>query len=61
MDVIRTFTLTPQADLTHFCVEEDFTGFVARLAHGPPHDVRQELDDFVNAVKYRAELLDQVL
>ena len=57
----RTFILTPQEGLTRFRVTDEFRGPLVRLADGTVPDAGQGLNDYVDAVKKRAELLDRTI
>jgi hypothetical protein len=56
---IRTFTLSPQAGLTHLTVKEEISGPLVTLLGNTCPDTAQSLNDYVSAVSKRAELLDR--
>lgn len=56
---IRTFTLSPQAGLTHLTVKEEVSGPPATLLGNTRPGTAQTLNDYVSAVSKRAELLDR--
>lgn len=58
---IRTFTLSPRTGLTHLTVKEEVSGPLVRLLGSARSDTAQTLNDYVNAVRRRAELLDRSL
>lgn len=55
---VRTFTLEAQGSMTHLRVTEEFTGPLRGLLRKGTPDLQQDLVDYVNAVKKRAEILD---
>lgn len=57
---VRTFTLSPQAGRTHLMVKEQVSGPLAGLAGNTRPDTAHTLNDYVNAIMNRAELLDRV-
>ena len=57
---IRTFTLSPDAGRTRLTVKEEVSGPLAVLVRNTSQDPTQFLDDFVQAVTSRAELLERV-
>ena len=57
----RTFTLTPQEGLTRFRVRDEFRGPLIWFTDGTVPDAGQGLNDYVDAVKKRAELLDRAI
>lgn len=52
--IIRTFDLVPQADGTHLTVTDASSGPLGRWY---PPATAEDLDNFVDAVRHRAELL----
>lgn len=56
---VRTFTLSPQAGLTHLTVKEEVSGPMVALLGNTGPDAARTLDDYVRAVRKRAELLDR--
>lgn len=56
---IRTFTLSPHAGLTRLRVTEELSGPLRGLHGYPDPDTDKPLNDFVSAVRTRAELLDK--
>lgn len=58
---VRTFTLSAQAGLTHLTVTEEVRGPLAGLLRSSPPATAQTLNDYVHAVRNRAELLDRAL
>lgn len=57
---IRTFTLSPEAGLTHLTAKEEVSGPLAAVLRNAGQDTAQFLNDYVRAVAKRAELLDRV-
>lgn len=55
----RTFTLSPQAGLTHLTIKEEVSGPLMKLLGNTSPDTAQTLNDYVGAVTKRAELLDR--
>ncbi|GGH91293.1 SRPBCC family protein [Arthrobacter liuii] len=55
--VVRTFTLTDYSGVTYLAVKEKVTGPLRRLVHKSGPDASEALADFVEAVRFRAELL----
>lgn len=56
---IRTFTLSPQAGLTHLAVKEEVSGPMTPLLGNTGPDAIRTLNDYVHAVTKRAEMLDR--
>lgn len=57
---VRTFTLSPQAGRTRLVVKEQVSGPLAGLPGNTRPDTAHTLNEYVNAVMNRAELLDRV-
>ena len=56
---VRTFTLSPQAGLTHLTVKEEVSGPMTALLGNTGPDAARSLNDYVHAVSKRAEMLDR--
>ncbi|SDL90586.1 hypothetical protein SAMN04487913_11744 [Arthrobacter sp. ok362] len=54
---VGTFTLDHQGGMTHLRVKEEVRGPLRGLLWKATPDTRQDLIDYVNAVKKRAEIL----
>ena len=57
---VRTFTLSPRAGRTHLVVKEQVSRPLAGLPGNTRPDTAHALNEYVNAVMNRAELLDRV-
>jgi len=57
-DLIRTFTLTPEAAKTRLAVTEDHRGLLLPFSEHADDD--PHLDRFTEAVRVRSEILDRV-
>ena len=55
---VRTFVLTPRAGMTLLLVRDDVKGPLRGVIGSPFGTTKQDLEEFVSAVKNRAELLD---
>ena len=53
---IRTFTLSNREESTHLRVSEDNTGPLAGFLATPAHDRQRSVNEYLQAVKARAEL-----
>ncbi len=56
---VRTFTLSPQAGLTQLTVKEEVSGPMTALLGNTGPDAARTLNDYVHAVRLRAEMLDR--
>lgn len=56
---VRTFTLSPQAAMTHLRVTDEHTGPLAGLLAEPVPDAQRSFARYVQAVKARAELFGE--
>jgi hypothetical protein len=56
--VTGRYTLSPRINLTHFRVAEESGRLLLRLANGAEPEAGPELDDLVEAVKARADILE---
>lgn len=52
---VRTFTLTPQGDKTHFKMREEFTGAMLPMIWGSMPDLNPSFEKFVTGLKSRVE------
>lgn len=57
---VRTFALTRHDGMTLLLVRDEITGPLGGRIQSPFSSTKQDLEDFVNAVKNRAEILGQV-